>query len=321
MDSGGLTDADSSQVSVGNTSPNASFTVTPASGTTVTVFAVDASGSTDNEDLTSVLEVRWDWENDGTCDTDWTTIKTASHQYATPGTNVIKLEVKDTEGLTDTATQEITVSFTCGDLVTDIDGNTYPTVQIGHHCWMAENLKVTHYRNGDPIRNVTDNEEWANMYAGAYCSYNNDSSNVATYGRLYNWYAVDDSRNIAPKGWHVPSDEEWKDLETYLGMSWSEADAQGWRGTDEGGKMKEAGTLHWQSPNTGATDESGFSALPSGARGPYGDFFSLYLYTAFWSSTESGDDAWHRGLKNTYSEVLRHDVPKRDGFSIRCSRD
>ena len=148
--------------------------------------------------------------------------------------------------------------------VTDIDGNTYQTVKIGDQWWMAENLKVTCYRNGDAIPNITDGTTWASLSTGAYCEYNNDINNVATYGRLYNWYAVTDSRNIAPAGWHVPSDAEWKQLEMYLGMSQSEADATGWRGTDEGGKLKEVGTMHWNSPNTGATNESGFTALPGG---------------------------------------------------------
>jgi uncharacterized protein (TIGR02145 family) len=123
-------------------------------------------------------------------------------------------------------------------VVTDIDGNVYQTVTIGAQVWMAENLKVTHYRNGDPIPNVTDTAAWEGLSTGAYCEYDNDINNVATYGRLYNWYAVDDSRGLAPEGWHVPSDDEWKQLEMYLGMSQSEADDYGWRGTDEGGEVK-----------------------------------------------------------------------------------
>lgn len=145
----------------------------------------------------------------------------------------------------------------CPPTVTDYDGNVYQTVLIGDQCWMMENLKVTHYRNGDPIPHVTDGVTWGNLTSGAYCNYNNDEGNVATYGRLYNWYAVDDSRNIAPAGWHVPSDAEWQTLVDYLG-----GDAVA------GGKMKEAGTTHWASPNTGATNESGFTALPGGGPRP-----------------------------------------------------
>lgn len=132
--------------------------------------------------------------------------------------------------------------------VTDIDGNVYKTVTIGNQAWMAENLKVMRYRNGDAIPNVTGGTDWSNLSTGAYCSYDNDDNNIDTYGLLYNWYAVDDSRNLAPEGWHVPTDEEWKELEMYLGMSQSEADDTGYRGTDEGGKLKEVGTTHWQSP-------------------------------------------------------------------------
>ena len=103
--------------------------------------------------------------------------------------------------------------------VTDIDGNLYYTVKIGEQWWMLENLRVTHYRNGDAIPNVTDDAEWEGLSTGAYCDYDNDPANVATYGRLYNWYAVGDSRNIAPAGWHVPSDDEWQTLVDYLGGS------------------------------------------------------------------------------------------------------
>jgi len=213
------------------------------------------------------------------------------------------------------------VDFTT--VVTDIDGNTYNTIKIGNQWWMVENLKVTHYRNGDAIPNVASNTEWSNLSTGAYCTYDNNESNAVVYGRLYNWYAVDDSRNIAPAGWHVPTDDEWKELEMYLGMSQSEADDSQWRGTNEGGKLKEAGYAHWNSPNTGATNESGFTALPGG----YRDFFNGYysnmgLNATFWSSTEGGiNDAWFRRLHCTHSEVDRFSFSKRHGFSVRCVMD
>jgi uncharacterized protein (TIGR02145 family) len=307
-----------------NEAPNASFTVTPTSGTTDTVFAVDASGSTDNEDASSDLHVRWDWENDGTYDTNWSTIKTASHHYPTIGDKTIKLEVKDTEDLMDTETHQVTVYSDSG-TVTDIDGYVYHTVTIGTQVWMVENLKVTHYRNGDPIPNVTNATEWSNLSTGAYCNYNNGTDIAYAYGRLYNWYAVNDSRKIAPTGWRVPTDDDWKELEMYLGMSQSEADATGWRGTDEGGQMKEAGTSHWDSPNTGATNSSGFSALPAGVRYTDGYFNSLFSYVYFWSATENGSgDAWYRHLYYYHSGVYRYDnddYGKGYGFSVRCLRD
>jgi uncharacterized protein (TIGR02145 family) len=207
-------------------------------------------------------------------------------------------------------------------IVTDIDGNVYQTVKIGDQWWMAENLKVIHYRNGDPIPNVSDDTEWSNLTTGAYCNCNNDESHVATYGRLYNGYAVIDSRNIAPAGWHVPSDDEWKELEMYLGMSQSEADMLfEWRGTNEGGKLKQTGTTHWKSPNTGATNESGFSALPGSARDHNGDYWDLGYYAGFWSSTIDGYGyAWTRYLDNDHSEIYRH-FGIVSGFSVRCVRD
>jgi len=206
--------------------------------------------------------------------------------------------------------------------VTDIDGNTYQTIKIGDQWWMAENLKVTHYRNSESIPNVTDNTEWTNLSTGAYCNYDNNTSNVTTYGRLYNWYAVDDSRDIAPAGWHVPTDEEWKQLEMYLGMSQEDADKTAWRGTDEGGKLKETGTEHWLDPNTGATNVSGFSALPGGYRSHYGTFLLIGQGADYWSATQgSSQDAWFRSLDYSNSDIRREDISKPYGFSVRCVRD
>jgi uncharacterized protein (TIGR02145 family) len=206
--------------------------------------------------------------------------------------------------------------------VTDIDGHVYRTVKIGDQWWMAENLKVTQYRNGDPISQIIDHTEWIRVTTGAYCNYGNDTSNVSTYGRLYNWYAIDDERGLAPKGWHVPSDEEWKQLEIVLGMSRAEADDEGWRGSIGGGKLKQAEILYWQSPNTGATNESGFSALPGGYRlSVYGKFSSMGNYAYFWTATSSGDDvAWSRSLNANSSAVGRSRGSRNYGFSVRCIR-
>lgn len=308
-----------------NTEPTASFTVNPTSGTTATIFNFDASSSSDNEDATSELQVRWDWENDGSYDTNWSTDKTTTYQYSTAGTYTVKLEVKDSGGLTHTTTKTVTVSNGGGGTgtVTDVDGNVYQTVQIGNQEWMAENLKVTRYRNGEAIPNVTGYSEWQGLINGAYSNFENNDNYVSTYGRLYNWYAVDDSRNIAPAGWHVATDAEWKQLEMYLGMSQTEADDSGWRGTDEGGKLKEAGTTHWNSPNTGATNSSGFTALPGGYRGNGGTFYSMGYSAYFWSSTEGGSNyAWYRTLGYYGSAVGRYSYgDRRYGFSVRCVRD
>jgi len=210
----------------------------------------------------------------------------------------------------------------CG-TVTDIDGNIYQTVTIGTQVWMVENLKVTHYRNGDAIPNETDNTTWAGLSTGAYCNYNNDEGYVGTYGRLYNGFAVLDGRNIAPAGWHVPTDAEWKQLEMYLGMSQTEADASSrWRGTDEGGKIKEAGTTHWNSPNTGATNESGFTALPGGYRTVIGGYTSMVSSAYFWSSTEpTSGMAWNRYVNLANAGIHRSYLSEIGGFSVRCVKD
>ncbi len=209
--------------------------------------------------------------------------------------------------------------------VIDIDGNVYQTVQIGEQMWMAENLKVTHYQNGNAIPNVTDENQWINLSTGAYCVYNNTPANAETYGNLYNWYAVDDSRNIAPAGWHVPTDEEIMELEMYLGMSYSEAQNGGPRGTNEGSKLAGRADL-WidgeldYDPEFGS---SGFDLLPGGYRIPYNGFYTTWLYNTYlWSSTESNNDnAWLRGLKYDGTGVYRGNTLKGMGISIRCVRD
>ncbi|PKK82170.1 MAG: hypothetical protein CVT49_15085 [candidate division Zixibacteria bacterium HGW-Zixibacteria-1] len=200
----------------------------------------------------------------------------------------------------------------CGcESVMDIDGNMYSTIQIGSQCWMAENLKVTHYRNGDPIPNVISDYIWFELTTGAYCNYNNDEGNVDVYGRLYNWHAVVDGRNIAPEGWHVPSDAEWQALVDYLG-----GDAVA------GGEMKEAGTTHWLSPNTGATNASGFTGLPAGRRDLDGYFLNLGGIGYFWSTTEApANHVWYRNLHYFLASVTHGDYAKVGGFSIRCVKD
>lgn len=206
--------------------------------------------------------------------------------------------------------------------VTDYDGNVYQTVRIGDQWWMAENLKVTHYRNGDTIQKVTGTSEWGNLSTGAYCEHDNDSSAVDTYGRLYNWFAVDDARGIAPEGWHVPTDDDWKQLEMYLGMSQAEADGYLWHGTNEGDKLKETGTAHWLAPNFGATDEVGFTALPGAERGRDGAFSALGITAYFWASDETNaTEAWSRHLLYTRSDIYRYDYVKVNGFSVRCVKD
>ncbi len=210
--------------------------------------------------------------------------------------------------------------------LTDIDGNIYQIIKIGEQWWMSENLKVIHYRNGDAIQNIIDNTLWSTLTTGAYCNYFNDTNNVAIYGRLYNWYAIEDNRKIAPIGWHIPTDDDWKELEMFLGMSQSDVDLI-FRGTDEGAKLKETGITHWMSPNTGATNTSGFTALPGGNRHikPW-NYSQMGRNTFYWSETESFstmNDSMALGRRLDYnnSRIFRYEYPKKTGFSIRCLKD
>ncbi len=196
--------------------------------------------------------------------------------------------------------------------VTDVDGNVYHTVQIGTQTWMVENLKVSHYRNGEPIPEVTDTTEWGTITTGAFCWYDNDSMYEETYGKMYNWFAVTDTRGIAPVGWHVPSDAEWTTLVNFLG------------GTNTaGGSMKETGTSHWSPPNTGATNASGFTALPGGYRyTDNGSFRKMGNDADWWSSTAvDASYAWFRNIYFDFATCGRYYYNKQNGFSVRCVRD
>ncbi|MDD3049621.1 MAG: FISUMP domain-containing protein [Candidatus Cloacimonetes bacterium] len=209
--------------------------------------------------------------------------------------------------------------------VTDIDGNIYQVVRIGNQYWMAENLKVTRYRNGDQIPHVTDNSTWTSTTSGAYCVYNNAPSNADTYGNLFNWYAVVDTRDLAPEGWRVPSDDDIKELEMSLGMSQEEVDNSGNRGTNEGSKLAGRADL-WTDGNLENDPEfgsSGFNFLPCGFRsGLDGSFHSMAYIGGFWSSTEGGSDyAWGRRLSYDGTRVDRGHGSKTAGFSVRCVKD
>ena len=210
------------------------------------------------------------------------------------------------------------------DTVTDVDGNVYQTVVIGNQRWMAEDLKVTHYSDGSSIAKITSNTAWQNLTSGAYCAHENDENNVATFGYLYNWFAVNDNHNIAPQGWRVPTDADWKELEMYLGMSQEEADKVDYRGTDEGGKLKEAGTSLWSNPNIGATNESGFTGRPGSYRYEDGNFhpMSPLGFALYWTSTETGaTNAWDRLLSSDEAKVYRHNRNKACGMAVRLVKD
>lgn len=198
--------------------------------------------------------------------------------------------------------------------VTDVEGNKYATIQIGYQTWMAENLKTSKYNDGTAIPNVTDNTAWSNLTSGAYSVYNFSPENNATYGKLYNWYAVNTGK-LAPAGWHVATDAEWEQLNTYLG-------------SNAGLKMKSIGNITdgtglWnKSAGSEGTNTSGFSGLPGGYRSYDGTFYVIGGFGFWWSSSEYNTNyAWSRGLNYSDSDLYRYDYSKKDGFSVRCVRD
>ena len=205
--------------------------------------------------------------------------------------------------------------------VTDIENNVYKTIKIGDQWWMAENLKVKFFRNGVPITEGQSDNLWINP-SGSYCLYDN---NPKSPGLLYNWYVVSDTNKIAPAGWHIPSDNDWKELEKYCGMNQVEADKLNWRGTHEGEKLKMEGTLGWKPyDNIWPTNESGFTAMSGSCRlvdGKWGDP-GLFATGFWWSSSEGIENtAWYRYLDYKEARIFRSKVNKSYGLSIRCIKD
>ncbi|MBE0663814.1 MAG: T9SS type A sorting domain-containing protein [Bacteroidales bacterium] len=207
-------------------------------------------------------------------------------------------------------TQSQTVNFefvAC----TDEDENNYSVVTIGTQTWMAKNMKTTTYNNGNGIPLVTDRDEWRDLNTAAYCWYENDEAFFGvSYGALYNWFAVNTGM-LCPTGWHVPTDADWTILTDFLGGDGI-----------AGGKLKETGIFHWEDPNTGATNESGFTALPGGIRKDNGNFEAVNEEGSWWSASQSGgDDAWFRLLASENEGVERDDDEKISGLSVRCIKD
>jgi uncharacterized protein (TIGR02145 family) len=242
------------------------------------------------------------------------------------GPYFIKTETDPTGGTnyTITGTQEMLsapyamYAAKSGDAITrSTIPDVLPTIPIGTQQWQAKNLDVAFYRNGDPIPQVKDAAAWAALTTGAWCWYNNDSTNGAKYGKLYNWYAVNDARGLAPQGWHIPTDAEWTTLSTTLGGE-----------PVAGGKMKEAGTISWAIPITGlainGNNSSGFAGLPGGVRDNVdGAFYSIGDYGYWWSATENSTYttlAWRRYLDYNYSNLGRFTNHKGVGLSVRCLR-
>ncbi len=192
--------------------------------------------------------------------------------------------------------------------VTDKDGNVYKTVAIGKQIWMAENLNVAQYRNGDPIPEVQDKEEWDNLTTGAWCWYENNSANGTTYGRLYNWYAVNDQRGLAPEGWHVPSSDEWTKLtDAFGGAETAGTNLKTTSGWDDGGN---------------GDNKSGFSAIPGGYRSHEGFFSNMGRNALFWTSTEfNSTNVWFRNVIGSIPDVYAPNYAKDFGLSVRCVKD
>ena len=227
------------------------------------------------------------------------------------------------------ATKTVIINVKGSGTVTDYDGNVYNTVVIGTQTWMVENLKVTHYRNGAAIANVIDNTAWTVLNTGAYCWYSNNVSNKGTYGALYNWFTVADSRNIAPTGWHIPTDAEWTTMENYL-----IANGYNYDGSTTGYNYAKAlaSATGWDSDagtgTVGNTDypakrnATGFTALPGGRRSSNGTFYLVGGSGDWWSATEGGATyAFGRYLGCDISNVSRSWASKEIGFSVRCLRD
>jgi uncharacterized protein (TIGR02145 family) len=209
-------------------------------------------------------------------------------------------------------------------IVTDKSGNVYKTVKIGSQEWTTENLNVEHYRNGDLIPQVQDAKEWAKLTTGAWCYYNNEKSKGRNFGKLYNWYAVNDPRGLAPEGWHVPSDAEWTQLTDYLGGVTKEIIRQDgvkyWFIDNVGEKLK--ATALWFGLNNKATNEIGFTAFPGGMRPDWNDFCDIHQLSYFWSSLEfNSDKAWYRHLYWKMSGVVRNFDNKMNGLSVRCVKN
>lgn len=244
----------------------------------------------------------------------WDTFKDTIKNLLPNTTYYVRGYVKNESG--DAYSPEIILTTWEG-TISDISGNVYPYKTIGSQVWMAENLKTSKLNDGTIIPNIPDNLAWSSTTTNASCTYTN-------YGNLYNYYAVVDNRNLCPTGWHVPSDNEWKILEIQLNMTQTQADGTGFRGTDEGGKLKMSilDINIWKIPNTGATNSSGFSAQGGGYRYDNGILTNATVSGNFWTSSEfDANAAWSRFLSYNNAQIGRFSINKKYGFSVRCVKD
>jgi uncharacterized protein (TIGR02145 family) len=314
-----------SYITVDYNAPVAEF-----SGTPLSILEAESVQFTD---LSTNSPSSWSW-NFG--DSNSSTLENPSHIYATAGTYTVTLTATNSAGSDiETKIDYITVDPDIVGTVSDIDGNTYMTIEIGSQTWMAENLKTSRYADATSIPHVENTTAWDALTANdpAYCWFNGSSGNAAIYGNLYNWPAAMNGaastdanpsgvQGVCPAGWHIPSDSEWKEMEIYLGMSSSAADELDFRGSDEGGKLKEVGLEHWWSPNTGATNESGFTALPGGFRRDDASFYGQGIFADIWTATQASDTSTiRRYLPYNEARIFRGPLHKNYGFSVRCVKD
>lgn len=287
-----------------NTRPKPSFKATVAENDSCT-WKFDASASYDYEDGVNI-EYRWDFDGDGNWETKWLKQDTISYTYTSYGNYTVKLNVRDQYKLT--SENELYVDIFYYSTVTDIDGNVYKTVKIGNQWWMVENLKVTHFRNGDAIPNIADTTDWEYISRAAYCIYKNNNSFVHKYGLLYNWNSVDDSRNIAPEGWHIPTNGEWWTLVNVLGGE-----------SVAGDKLKAKSGWYTNS----GTNRSGFAALPGGLRNK-DEFYNLGYRGYWWTSTDNESSHYVPYWSLSYdNSVAKENYGSRHGggLSVRCIKD
>jgi len=192
-------------------------------------------------------------------------------------------------------------------MVKDVDGNIYHSIVVDSQVWMLENLKTTRYNDGSPITLITDNLSWGKLTIPAYCWHGNNPENKETYGALYNWEAAHTGK-LCPKGWHVPTLEDWMILSTYV--------------RDDGGRIKEQGLTHWTLPNSQASNVTGFTALPGSYRGFEGKFGEIGISAYFWCDYTFGEyDAIGITLRHYDFSLSSYQIPKIFGCSIRCIRD
>jgi uncharacterized protein (TIGR02145 family) len=255
------------------------------------------------------------WDKDSTDNVIITGNQTIAGNKTFTGTTTVAAPVNATDAATkayvDSIKQEIKLEIYGEMGVTDVEGNTYKAVKIGNQVWMKENLKTTKSNDGTDIPNVTNSSTWIGLTTPGYVWYNNDISNKNIYGAIYNWHSVNTGK-LCPVGWHVPTNTEWTTLVNYIGGN-----------SIAGGKLKETGFTHWLSPNTGATNESGFTALPGSSRDNVGNWGGAIGINGLWWTADaiSSNTGKRWYLSNTNSAIVNDWSYKVDGLSVRCIKD